>query len=41
MKGQPVEVLDLLTNKTMLFTSQTDAANFFLCSHQSYFSKKR
>lgn len=29
MKGQPVEVIDLLTNKTMLFTSQTDAANFF------------
>ena len=28
MKGQPVEVLDLLTNKTMLFTSQTDAAKF-------------
>lgn len=28
-KGQSVEVLDLLTNKTMLFTSQTDAAKFF------------
>lgn len=39
IKSQPVEVQDLLTYKTMLFTSQTEAANFFGVL-QSYFSAK-